>query len=163
MEEWKTIPGFENYQVSNLGRIKGKTNKILSCASDKDGYLYFNAYNGSSKTRKTLKVHRCVGLAFLENPNNKPTIDHINRNRSDNRCENLRWASREEQSRNTKDPENQTGQKYIRFNHGSYYCYYDKNNTIRFDTLEEAIEYRGKVLNQNIADVLQDNDNHKEY
>lgn len=45
-------------------------------------------------------VHRIVALAYIPNLENKPTVDHINRNPSDNRVENLRWASRLEQSLN---------------------------------------------------------------
>lgn len=53
-------------------------------------------------------VHRLVAETFLDNPQNKPEIDHINRNPSDNRLENLRWATRSENNRNTSanDPAN---------------------------------------------------------
>lgn len=47
------------------------------------------------------KAHRLVADTFIDNPDNKPTIDHINGNRSDNRVENLRWATMLEQSENS--------------------------------------------------------------
>lgn len=52
-------------------------------------------------TEKPLYVHRLVAETFLENPYNKPTVDHINRIRTDNCVRNLRWATRDEQMDNS--------------------------------------------------------------
>ena len=52
--------------------------------------------------RKKFTVHRLYSKAFIPNEDNKPFIDHINRIRTDNRLENLRWATRSENSRNVK-------------------------------------------------------------
>mgnify|MGYP003417599997 CR=1 FL=1 len=50
---------------------------------------------------KDYKVHRLVAECYIPNPENKPFIDHINRNKVDNRVENLRWATNSDNQRNT--------------------------------------------------------------
>ena len=105
MEEiWKEIEGYPNYQVSNMGRVKslnynrtGKE-KIMKLRTDKGGYLSVNFHKDKKQT--TNKVHRLVAEAFIPNPENKPCIDHINTVRTDNRVENIRWATYKENGNN---------------------------------------------------------------
>ena len=104
-EVWKDIRGYEGlYQVSNLGRVKSlnykRTGKerILKITKDRNGYYLVNLRK-NNKT-KMFKVHYLVADNFIPNPYNKPEIDHINTNPSDNRVENLRWATREENCNN---------------------------------------------------------------
>ena len=101
-EIWKDITGFEGlYQVSNLGRVKSLPRKnhpnetIRKIATDKKGYSRVNLIkDGKNHTKK---VHRLVAEAFIPNPENKPSVDHINCNKSDNRVSNLRWYTYSEQ------------------------------------------------------------------
>lgn len=60
----------------------------------------FNGYNRIKINGKLYLVHRLVAETFIENIENKPTVDHINRDRSDNMVENLRWATFTEQNNN---------------------------------------------------------------
>lgn len=113
LEVWKDIPGYEGlYQVSNLGRVKGLENefyivgfgfkkfeeRILKLNKTTDGYHRVTLCK--NKEREYCRVHRLVAEAFIDNPENKPFIDHINTIRTDNRVENLRWVTRRENNNN---------------------------------------------------------------
>ena len=56
-------------------------------------------------------VHRLVALAFIDNPDNKPTIDHIDRDKNNNCVENLRWATQSEQEYNKNPNRKKPGPK----------------------------------------------------
>jgi len=92
MEEiWKDIKDFENYRVSNYGRIfSKKSNQILKPTSDKKGYLRISFYeNGKSNTQK---VHRLVANAFICNQNKLQQVNHRDENKENNCVENLEWC-----------------------------------------------------------------------
>ena len=110
-EIWKPVVGYEGvYEVSNKGRIKSlerivnaKNRQIHKRESIRnlkinDGYYYVTLAKNSK--RETIAVHRIVAMAFIEKPNGKNHIDHINTNRLDNRVENLKWCTRLENARN---------------------------------------------------------------
>lgn len=92
-EIWITIKEYNEYQVSNWGRVKslkfGKE-RILKPSKDKDGYLMVNLCKDGKG--KMFKVHRLVAEAFLPNPNNLPEVNHKNEIKDDNRVENLEFC-----------------------------------------------------------------------
>ena len=119
-EVWKDIEGYEGlYQISNLGRVKRMYREIviqggfvkkpsikpLNCKILRqkiDRYGYPVVILTKDKKRKDWTVHRLVALTFIDNPLNKPSVDHKNTIRTDNRVENLRWLTQKEQLNDNK-------------------------------------------------------------
>lgn len=98
MEIFKPVEGFEDYLVSDEGRIYSlKTKKFRKPTKTSKGYLQVNL-SKSGKVKRFL-VHRLVAEAFIPNPLNLDTVDHINNIKTDNRVENLQWLSREDNVR----------------------------------------------------------------
>ena len=96
------IINYPNYLIYRDGRVFSKyTNKFLKHKTEKDGYKRICLYKDNKP--KSFYIHRLIGIYYIPNPENKPTIDHINRNRSDNRIENLQWATTKEQNNNRKE------------------------------------------------------------
>lgn len=95
-EIWKDIKGYEGlYQISNLGRVKSlprngtiKTKRIIKYELDKYGYPQVILNN---KKHKCFRVHRLVAEAFILNPQNKSTVNHIDGNKTNNKVSNLEW------------------------------------------------------------------------
>ena len=87
-ENWKNIEDFENYEVSNLGKVRNtKTGRILKSCNH-GGYVIVGL---SSKCKgKTFPIHRLVAKAFIPNPTNKLHINHIDKNTLNN-VNNLEW------------------------------------------------------------------------
>jgi hypothetical protein len=104
IEEWRKIPNYDEYEVSNLGRVRSlRRNIIMSQRPDRYGYKYVNLY---SNGRKTFKVHQLVAMSFL---NHIPcgleiVVDHINNVKDDNRLVNLQLISCK--ANNQKDKKN---------------------------------------------------------
>lgn len=92
--ELKNIKGFPKYKVDREGNIysyKRNATARLKYKVDKDGYLRVNLYKNGKGHSKL--VHRLVAETFIKNDDNKPQVDHINRDRKDNRVSNLRWVT----------------------------------------------------------------------
>lgn len=104
-EIWKDIAGFENYQISNMGRVKSKervvtnkngsymkSEKILKVHVMKTGYLAI-VLRGKFQKRHLLKIHRLLAENFIPNPNNYPFINHIDGDKTNCDLCNLEWCT----------------------------------------------------------------------
>ena len=94
-DEWVVCEDYPSYMINTKGEIKSLlTNKILKPSKHKSGYMLVGLRRDG--VSKTVKVHRLLAKAFIPNPENKPHVDHINGVRDDNRLENLRWCTNQE-------------------------------------------------------------------
>lgn len=93
-ETYKTIKDYPNYEVSDLGNVRNiKTGRVLK-PDYKGGYQYA-ALCKEGKPKSHL-IHRLVASAFIPNPENKPQVNHVNGDKTDNHIENLEWATNSE-------------------------------------------------------------------
>lgn len=105
--EWRDIKGYEGlYQVSDTGEVRsvdrvstGKRNRmlkgrVLSKTKTSTGYWKVELCKDGKATSS--KVHRLVALAFIDNPENKPSINHIDNNPLNNNVCNLEWCTQAE-------------------------------------------------------------------
>ena len=98
MELFKFIEDTEQiYSVSNHGNIRNNTTEyILKPFITERGYLQVNIAFSSRPKRITIDVHRLVARAFVENPYNKPYVNHKDGNKLNNIAVNLEWVTPKE-------------------------------------------------------------------
>ena len=108
-EIWRWIRGYEGlYQISNFGRVKSfprnTTSKIqiIKPLLSRSGYLYVGLRKQGTK-RLRFKLHRLVSQAFIENPENKQTVNHKDGDKFNNYVDNLEWATQDENNQHAID------------------------------------------------------------
>ena len=140
------VIGYSNYLIYPDGKVYNEKFKRYLKMRYNKGYHRVVLYNNNKS--KSLQVHRLVALHYIHNPDNKPMVDHINRDKIDNRLENLRWVTSSENGQNTdKYITNTIGHKNITYHkRDKRYQYFKTINKVShtkyFKTLEEAIEYK---------------------
>ena len=94
MEVWKDCKGYEGrYQVSSQGRIWSiVSQRYLKQTITSGGYCKVGLIAKNGKEKKE-RIHRLVAIAFIDNPNNFPVVNHLNGIKTDNRVENLEWTT----------------------------------------------------------------------
>lgn len=91
-EIWKQAKGYENFEVSNTGRVRNKAlDLIKKQRKTANGYVIVTLKEKGVK--HTEYVHRLVAKAFIENSGNLPAVNHIDENKENNRADNLEWCS----------------------------------------------------------------------
>tara|TARA_R110002020_G_scaffold54174_1_gene151287 strand:- start:7536 stop:8012 length:477 start_codon:yes stop_codon:yes gene_type:complete len=141
MDDFKKINNYNNYYINKIGQVKNiNTNRILKTRPNSSGYLMIDLCNKGK--RQTITIHKLVLNTFVEKKNlNFNQIDHINKNKHDNRLENLRYIDSSGNNRNKK----------LRNKHG-YIGVYKRNNKFCSNIRKE----HGKRVYLGIYDTAQE-------
>ena len=159
--EYYSIKGFDMYLINKNGGVYSLYyKKILTPLDNGTGYYRYDLKQ--NKLRKMKCRHRLIAETFIDNPNSYTEVDHINRNKGDDRIENLRWCSRSINQKNKNIFSNNTsgikGVKFDKFNNRWIAMWNidgkQKNKSFsckkHLNAKELAIEYRNKMNIQTI-------------
>lgn len=140
-EIWKDFPEMPVYEVSTEGRIRNKiTGNILRGSFDKDGYKEYHLRDSGKHLYR--RGHRMVAITHLDNPENKPVINHINGIKDDNKLSNLEWATSSENTQHSFDVLGRKGQNGGT-NKRVLLKDLDGNEVETFESMKEASLYLG--------------------
>ena len=138
---------FPNYLIYPSGKVYSKCSKrYLTGRKVGRGYYMVNLYKDGKS--KNYYIHRLVAKHYIPNPENKPQVDHIHRDKSDNHVDNLRWVNNSENNQNVgMRKTNTSGHKNISYNKRDDKYQYQKTirgviHTKYFKTLAEALCYK---------------------
>ena len=149
------IEGYEDYTIDENGNVWSKySDRFLNPSLRKKGG-YSQVSVSKNGKRNTFGIHQLLALTFIPNPDNKPTVDHIDQNPSNNNLSNLRWATRVEQNENRR-AFGEIKHKYICYKYNKrkvhkYYCiekkgYFSKRLNVNDYTLKDAVDLRRSFL-----------------
>ena len=139
-----SLDNYPDYYIFTDGSVySNKRNRFLKGCNDGNGYLQIGLSNKDGEGK--FLTHRLVALTFIPNPENKPQVDHIDRDKTNNNISNLRWCDRYINSQNRGvSKNNKSGIKNI------YYCKRDDiwkyKRTIRGNRFNFANKNKNIVL-----------------
>lgn len=159
-EIWKSLKNIvecgDNYEVSNLGRVRSieyidnrgylRKSRMLKLIKDSKGYLRTSLT--LKKKRKWYNVHRLVALAFIPNPENKPEVNHIDGNKENNCVNNLEWVTSSENAKHAHsvlahggDKLSEKDKQWIKDNYEPYGKYTYKSLAEMFNVSIQTINF----------------------
>lgn len=94
MMEWKSIAGYEGYQVSNTGDVRNANGQVLKPCAGASGYLTLHLYRNGH--RSTVYVHRIVAEAFCPHDESLHEVNHKDGDKQNNHASNLEWCTRKD-------------------------------------------------------------------
>jgi len=115
-KEFRSIKDYENYLISTSGEVINSEKGFKTLTQHDNGKGYMGV--GLSKNGKTTRflVHRLVAQSFIPNPENKPCVNHIDENKSNNNLDNLEWATQSENVRHSLEDKYINSQPISQFN-----------------------------------------------
>ena len=99
-EVWRPIPNYEGfYEVSNMGKVRSvyRYRRVLKPMISNTGYERVDLFK--NRRREQFSVHRLVAMAFIDNPNAKPFVNHKDEHKLNNSADNLEWVTHVENCR----------------------------------------------------------------
>lgn len=144
----KEIKDYEKYIISNKGDIYIKeTMQKMGTYLSNNGYLRIGLTKDNKKTN--FLVHRLVAISYLKNIDNKIQVNHINGIKTDNRLDNLEWATREENMQHAYKNGLMKG-----FYDCAYKIVLDTSNGVFYESVKEA-SYLLKMNYSTLRSMLQ--------
>ena len=145
---WRPIKNYPDYLISNLGDVSSERfNKRIRLKPGKNSQGYYVVVLTKNKIRKTLRVHRLVAEAFIENKFNKLTVNHLDANKLNNNITNLQWVTQKQNIQHAwKNFLCENVRKAVKKNIIKAYevrkkPIYSKDLDLKFESLTEAATY----------------------
>ena len=143
---------YKGYTIYPDGQIRGKGRIMLKHSINKDGYHSVSIYTKGEEEK--MRVHRLLAICYLDNPENKSTVNHNDDNPHNNDLTNLDWMTMQEQSdyKTKMSSANTSGNTGVHYNKLTNFWQaqlmsYGKSYRKYFKKKQDAIDYR-KYLEQ---------------
>ncbi|BAH81617.1 HNH endonuclease [Streptococcus dysgalactiae subsp. equisimilis] len=158
---WKKIDRNPNYSINEKGEVRNdRTGYIKKPFINKgNGYLIVDLYQNNRAEK--VPIHRLVAEAFIQNPENKATVDHIDGNRRNNSISNLRWATYSENNSRFESvgvrSEAVVVTRYAekrKKRGGGHLAWLDAIEVVEFSSISETADYFGCTIS-NISLMLE--------
>ena len=153
---WRPIKGYPDYDISNFGEISSnKFNKRKRLKPGKNNSGYYQVVLSKNKITKTFLLHRLVAENFIENKDNKLTVNHLDANKLNNQVTNLQWATYSENIQHAynaglkENTRKATKKNIIKAVEALKVPIFSKKLNMQFESLTEAATYIQSIYFKN--------------